>query len=267
MSRSTTPLREIAPLDEAFASHDIKRRYNRRMFGVIADRYDFFTRFFSGGRDRGWKDELMSRMNVQPGWRVLDLACGTGDLTFDAARRGARAVGLDLTTRMLELAKKKAEHALSNGHAGEPGSVSVDAAARVGWTVGDMAALPLTSASFDLVTTGYGLRNVADLPRAIGEIHRVLKPGGTFGSLDFDRPDNTVVRAIYLGYLHAMGSAVGWALHRDADTYRYISASLRRYPGSDAVAGMLRAAGFVDVQVIALLGGLMAIHIAKKPSA
>jgi len=264
MTRSAAPLREIAPLDEAFASHEIKRRYNRRMFGVIADRYDFFTRWFSGGRDRRWKNDLMSRLNVQPGWRVLDLACGTGDLTFDAADRGARAVGLDLTTRMLELARAKAAHAAANGHGG---SVRPGAAARVGWTAGDMAALPVASASFDLVTTGYGLRNVADLPRAIGEIYRALKPGGAFGSLDFDRPENRIVRAIYLEYLHAMGGAVGWALHRDPDTYRYISASLRRYPGSGAVAAMLGAAGFVDVQVITRLGGLMAIHVAKKPRA
>ena len=107
-----------------------------------------------------------------------------------------------------------------------------------------MCELPLTSASFDLVTTGYGLRNVPDLDRAIDEIARVLKPGGRLLSLDFNRPDNAVVRGVYLSYLTVVGSTLGWVLHRDPDTYRYIPASIRRYPGARGVADRLSSRGF-----------------------
>jgi demethylmenaquinone methyltransferase/2-methoxy-6-polyprenyl-1,4-benzoquinol methylase len=132
------------------------------------------------------------------------------------------------------------------------------------WLVGDMTALPLRSAAYDLVTTGYGLRNVPDLSAALAEIHRVLKPGGFMGSLDFNRPDAPWLRAVYFTYLQIVGSTLGWILHRDPDTYRYIPASIARYPGARAVGEMMRATGFTDVKVTPVFGGLMAIHVARK---
>lgn len=234
------------PLRDAFETPENKRRYVRRLFGTIADRYDFITRFLSFGRDAGWKARMVEHEGIQAGWRVLDLACGTGDLALDASRRGARVVGLDITPRMLELARGKA------GPAGPA------------WLVGDMTALPVESGAFDLVTTGYGLRNVPDLPRALAEIHRVLRPGGRLCSLDFDRPESGWIRAIYLTYLTVVGSSLGWALHRDPDTYRYIPASIRRYPGARGVVALMQQAGFRDVQHVRVLGGFMAIHTARK---
>ncbi|MEE8542276.1 MAG: class I SAM-dependent methyltransferase, partial [Gammaproteobacteria bacterium] len=130
---------------------------------------------------------------------------------------------------------------------------------------GDMLALPFRDSCFDVVTTGYGLRNVPDLAWAIHEIHRVLAPGGRFLSLDFDKPANPLIRGAYLAYLTVVGSAVGFALHGDPNTYRYIPESIRQYPGATGVARIIAAAGFTDVRVVALLGGLMAIHVAKKP--
>ena len=132
--------------------------------------------------------------------------------------------------------------------------------ARAGCERRDMAALPFPPASFDLVTTGYGLRNVPDLAVALREIQRVLKPGGTLLSLDFNRPLNPIVRAAYLAYLDLVGGALGWALHRDPDTYRYIPASIRRYPGAEAVAQLMRTIGFSRAEYHPVLGGLMAIH-------
>jgi len=216
----------------------------RRLFATIADRYDFITRFLSFGRDSAWKRQLIERSGLQPGWRVLDLACGTGDLARAAAERGARVTGLDITPRMIDLARAKSR--------------------TIGWVVGDMSALPVQSSAFDLATVGYGLRNVPDLPRALAEIHRVLRPGGQVCALDFNRPESSIVRAVYLTYLTIVGSALGWVLHRDPDTYRYIPASIQRYPGARGVIALMQEAGFSDVRHVRVLGGLMAIHIARK---
>ena len=233
-------------LEDAFSTPDSKRRYVRRLFATIADRYDLITRVLSFGRDRHWKKRLIDLAAIAPGARVLDLACGTGDIALAAADRGARVVGLDITPRMIVLARAKA----ANG--------------RTAWVVGDMTALPVVSGSVDVVTVGYGLRNVPDLSRAIAEIHRALSNTGVLCSLDFDRPEHRLVRGVYLAFLTAFGSTLGWILHRDPDTYRYIPASIRRYPGAAAVAQMLRTTGFEDVRHVRVLGGLMAIHVARK---
>jgi demethylmenaquinone methyltransferase/2-methoxy-6-polyprenyl-1,4-benzoquinol methylase len=231
-------------LDSAFASPQSKRAYVRRLFATIADRYDLITAVLSYGQDARWKARLVSLANVRPGERALDLACGTGDIAFAVAAKGARTVGLDITHRMLEIGRQK------------PGAVS--------FVTGDMASLPLAGASFDLVTTGYGLRNVPDLDAAIDEIARVLRPGGRLLSLDFNKPESMVVRSAYLAYLTVVGSVLGWILHRDADTYRYIPASIRRYPGARGVADRLLARGFVTARVVPLLFGLMTLHVAER---
>jgi demethylmenaquinone methyltransferase/2-methoxy-6-polyprenyl-1,4-benzoquinol methylase len=232
-------------LDDAFRGPEQKRLYVRRLFSTIADRYDFITAFLSYGQDRRWKARLVREARVTASDVVVDLACGTGDIALAVAALGARRiVGLDITPRMLELAARK-------------GSA-------VSWVAGDMAALPLGDASADLVTTGYGLRNVPDLDVALAEIARVLKPGGRLVSLDFNRPESPWVRGPYLAYLTMVGAALGWALHGDPDCYRYIPASIRRYPGADGVAERLRRLGFVDVRIAPLLGGLMSLHVARR---
>jgi demethylmenaquinone methyltransferase/2-methoxy-6-polyprenyl-1,4-benzoquinol methylase len=184
--------------------------------------------------------------NIPPGARVIDLACGTGDLAVLSARQGARVVGLDVTPAMLELARDK------------PGGAGVT------WIAGDICALPVQRSAFDVATTGYGLRNVPDLHRALREIHDTLGPTGTMCSLDFNRPDWFPLRAVYLAYLTIVGSALGFVLHGDPDTYRYIPESIRRYPGAAKVCDMLRDCGFRDVLHVPVLGGLMAIHVASK---
>jgi demethylmenaquinone methyltransferase/2-methoxy-6-polyprenyl-1,4-benzoquinol methylase len=232
-------------LDEAFQTPQSKRRYVRQLFATIADRYDLITRVLSYGQDARWKATLVSMAEVRAGERALDLACGTGDLAFAVATNGARAFGLDITHRMLQLAQAKST------------------AAR--FITGDMTSLPFRSASFDLVTTGYGLRNVPDLDTAIDEIARVLRPGGRLLSLDFNRPESAVIRAGYLAYLTGVGATLGWLLHRDPDTYRYIPASIRRYPGARGVADRMAARGFSRVRIVPLLFGLMTLHVAERP--
>ncbi len=231
-------------LRTAFSSPDAKRRYVRRLFTTIADRYDLITRVLSFGRDRRWKARLIALAQPAPGEAVLDLACGTGDLAFATAGRVRRVVGLDITPRMVELANAK------------PGEAE--------FLVGDMGALPFFDRTFDLVMTGYGLRNVPVLESALGEAHRVLRPGGRLVSLDFDRPRSWLVRTLYLAYLTVVGAVLGLLLHGDPETYRYIPASIRRYPGAYGVADRMRAIGFREVEVHPVLGGLMAIHRAVK---
>ena len=238
-------------LHERIATPDGKRRYVRSLFATIADRYDFITVALSYGQDRGWKRRLVGLAQPAAGRRALDLATGTGDIAFALASSGAAVTGLDITERMIELARAKA----------------ASRTGRCAFLVGDMQALPFPDQSFDIVTTGYGLRNVPDLPGALDEICRVLKPGGVALSLDFNRPGNALVRRVYLLYLTIVGGALGWVLHGDPDTYRYIPASIRRYPGAEAVGRMMSERGFTDVSVQAVLGGLMAIHRARKAAA
>jgi ubiquinone/menaquinone biosynthesis methyltransferase len=240
-------------LDSAFESPQAKRQYVRKLFATIADRYDLITAVLSYGQDARWKAKLVALADVRPGDRALDLAAGTGDIAFAVAARGAKTIGLDITHRMLQLAHLRQGY---GGQARNPNHVEL--------ITGDMTSLPFRSASFDLVTTGYGLRNVPDLDGAIDEIARVLKPGGRLLSLDFNRPENALVRSAYLSYLTVVGSSLGWILHRDPDTYRYIPASIRRYPGAHGVAARLGARGFDRVTVIPLLFGLMSLHHAVR---
>jgi demethylmenaquinone methyltransferase/2-methoxy-6-polyprenyl-1,4-benzoquinol methylase len=163
---------------------------------------------------------------------------------------GARVWGLDLAPRMLQHARRR------DGSASGPPCA---------WIEGDMTALPIASASVDVVTTGYGLRNVPDLDAALSEIARVLAPRGRFLSLDFNRPQVSAIRHLYLGYLEIVGATLGWVLHGDPDTYRYIPASIRRYPGARGVSVRLARAGFVEVRETPILLGLLTIHQALLP--
>jgi demethylmenaquinone methyltransferase/2-methoxy-6-polyprenyl-1,4-benzoquinol methylase len=243
-------------LREALETPENKHRYVAKLFSTIADRYDLITVLLSYGQDRRWKNRLVAMAEdaaPTPGASndrsrdALDLACGTGDIAFALAARGARVVGLDLTHRMIELARVKSTHD-----------------SRTSFLVGDMMALPFADASFDVVTTGYGIRNVPVIAPALAEIHRVLRPRGLLLSLDFNRPSNAIVRSVYLTYLTIVGSTLGFVLHGDPDTYRYIPESIRRYPGADGVCRIAREHGFQSCEYQRVLGGLMAIHRAVR---
>ena len=186
-------------LRDAISTPAGKAPYVRRLFDTIADRYDLITVLLSYGQDQRWKRRLIDLAGPLEGRVVLDLACGTGDLAFLAADRGAQVTGLDVTCRMVELANAKNATRL--------------ASARTRFVVGDMMALPFPDRSVDVVTTGYGLRNVPILEQSVLEIRRVLKGGGVFLSLDFNRPGNGLVRMAYHAYLTVVGSVLGLLLH------------------------------------------------------
>lgn len=232
-------------LQSAFDTPEHKRRYVRRLFATIAGRYDVATRVLSFGLDQRWKARLAKEARVCASDLAVDLACGTGDVVAHLRDHGVgRVIGLDVTSDMLVLARRRA--------------------ADVAWVQGDMTALPLATATADLLTTAYGLRNVTDLDRALAEAARVLRPGGRFVALDFNRPQSPLVRRLYLGYLNVVGGLLGRVLHGDADTYRYIPASIRRYPGAAEVASRVAAHGFSDVRIVPLLFGLMSLHVATR---
>ena len=239
-------------LIEHISSKEKKQGYVNQMFEIIAPKYDFITVFLSYGMDQAWKRKMVEMAALTGSERVLDLACGTGDITFMMGRElpQGEAVGLDITQGMLVIAEQKRREMNAEN---------------VVFNRADIMQLPYPDQTFDRVTGGYALRNVPDVPGALDEIYRVLKPGGRFFSLDFGHPPNRLYRWGYLNYLIVVGSLTGILLHGDADTYRYIPESLKRYPGQQGVADLMTKAGFVDCGYHDFMGGIMAINYGTKP--
>ena len=243
---------EKLDLKEHITSKEKKQRYVNRLFETIASRYDFFTAFMSYGMDRGWKRTLVEMLKLEGSETTLDIACGTGDITFAIARRLDRGqvTGLDITQSMLDIAERKRQ----------TGQIL-----NASFHRGDIMRMPFGDETFDCVTGGYALRNVPDVAAALVEIKRVLKPGGRFFSLDFGHPQNKLYRWAYLRYLIVVGSIVGLAMHGDADTYRYIPETLKLYPGQRGVRDMMDRVGFVQTGLREFGGGIMAINFGAKP--
>jgi demethylmenaquinone methyltransferase/2-methoxy-6-polyprenyl-1,4-benzoquinol methylase len=214
----------------------------RDLFTTIAPKYDFITRAFSFGMDRGWKRMAVMRADLPSHARVLDLACGTGDFgkLVRSQCAGAQIVAADLTEPMLRQAQI-------------PDSTCADA-----------ASLPFQSACFDAVFVGYGLRNFPRLDQTLQEVYRVLKPGGVLVSLDFFLPCNAWLRRFYLGYLYAQGAAWGILLHGHARIYTYIPDSLRNFLTAEALSTLLEKMQFTKVTTRRFLLGGIAVHWAKK---
>jgi demethylmenaquinone methyltransferase / 2-methoxy-6-polyprenyl-1,4-benzoquinol methylase len=209
----------------------------RRMFDRIAPVYDAMNRTMTAGLDRRWR-RLTAEAVVRPGDRVLDACCGTGDLAVAAARAGGVVTGLDFSDRMLERARRKAPE--------------------LEWVSGDLLALPCADASFDAATVGFGVRNVEDLGRALRELRRVLRPGGRVGILEITRPRGALApfyRLWFDGVVPLLGK-----LLPGGSAYTYLPASVRRFPGPEELAELMRAEGFADVRFRLLAGGIVAIH-------
>ena len=243
-------------LDVAMADASRKQGVVTPMFDVIAPRYDAFTRLFSFGMDAVWKRELTDAVVARSGSasRALDVACGTGDLGFALVSQlpTLHVTGVDPSSEMLALAKDRARS---------------QAEGRVTFHLGDFAALPADTASIDVLTAGYGFRNVPDLEAAVRECARVVKPGGTLGSLDFFLPTNAVWRAFFLWYLRMSGNIVGWWWHRTPAIYGYIARSIASFVTADQFTAMLERHGFRVVQTRRMLLGGTALHIAVRERA
>jgi demethylmenaquinone methyltransferase/2-methoxy-6-polyprenyl-1,4-benzoquinol methylase len=209
----------------------------RAMFDRIAPVYDAMNRTMTAGLDRRWR-RITAETVVRPGDSVLDACCGTGDLAIAGARAGGRVTGLDFSEPMLARARRKA-----------PG---------LEWIEGDLLALPFADASFDVATVGFGVRNVEDLERALGELRRVLRPGGRVAVLEITRPRG-VLAPFYRLWFDAIVPRLGKLLP-GGSAYTYLPASVRRFPGPPELAAQLTAAGFEEVRYRLFAGGIVALH-------
>jgi demethylmenaquinone methyltransferase/2-methoxy-6-polyprenyl-1,4-benzoquinol methylase len=211
----------------------------QRMFDRIAPVYDLMNRVMTMGLDQRWRRRTVKAV-VEPGDRVLDAACGTGDLAIIAAKAGGAVTGLDFSERMLERARRKAPE--------------------LKWVRGDLLALPFEDESFDSATVGFGVRNVADLAAGIEELRRVLRPGGRLAILEITQPRGPL-RIFYSLWFDRIVPLLGKILP-GGEAYTYLPASVRRFPGPDDLAAQLT--GFRDVHYRLFAGGIVALHTAVR---
>ena len=211
----------------------------RTMFDRIAPVYDVMNRVMTLGLDRRWR-RLAAMAVVQPGARVLDACCGTGDLAIAAEREGGIVTGIDFSGEMLVRARRKSS--------------------TVEWVQGDLLALPHESGSFDAATVGFGVRNVADLEAALLELRRVLRPGGRLAILEITQPRGPL-RPFFSLWFDRIIPLLGRVLP-GGKAYTYLPASVRRFPGAEALADLIGEAGFGGVEFRLFGGSIVALHTA-----
>jgi len=224
----------------------------RGVFDAVASKYDVMNDLMSGGLHRAWKDAMVARLNPQPGETFLDLAGGTGDVArrikklSDAAvaRRGGPAAHvtiIDINEEMIRAGKAKGEGGLS-------------------WLVGDAEKLPVPDRYADAYTISFGIRNVTDIPAALREARRALKPGGRFACLEFSKPTTGALEAIYDLWSFKAIPPIGKLVTGDSQPYQYLVESIRRFPDQETFKGMIGDAGFKRVDVTNFAGGIVALH-------
>ena len=236
------------------------------LFTRIAPRYDLINDLQSFGLHRHWKRRVVQLARPQPGQRALDLCCGTGDLALALARHGAQVTGLDFTESMLEVARGRASSLRNQASAAvlHASRITPHACPPPHFVCGDAQRIPFPDNSFDLVTVGYGLRNLANWETGLREMQRVAKPGGRLLVLDFGKPDNALWRGLYFSYLKLFVPCLGRLFCGNANAYAYILESLKHYPAQQGVGAKMRELALVEVRIINLLGGTMTINYAEK---
>ncbi|MDY0340101.1 MAG: bifunctional demethylmenaquinone methyltransferase/2-methoxy-6-polyprenyl-1,4-benzoquinol methylase UbiE [Coriobacteriia bacterium] len=224
----------------------------KQIFSTIAPEYDRFNKYSSMGLDRLWRKATVRLSRLKRSSEVLDLAAGTGDLTLAFAEQGgpARILCTDLVPEMLEVARAKV--------AAYEGSTKIE------FEVVDAQALPMPDASFDVVTVGFGVRNMPDRAANFREVYRVLRPGGRYVVLEFSRPLFPPFRGLYHFYLRTVIPMLGEKLTADRGSFEYLNESILAFPGQVALAGELHKAGFSEVTWRNLTFGIVAVHVAVK---
>ncbi len=223
------------------------------VFSSVAPRYDLMNDLMSFGIHRLWKRFAVLHAGVRRGHVVLDLAGGTGDIAALLARKvgdEGSVVLADVNRPMLE--------------AGRDRLIDAGFAARVRWAQASAEALPFAASSFDAVTIAFGLRNFADKSRALGEILRVLRPGGALSVLEFSRPVSPLLAGAYDRYSFSVLPRMGRLVTGDADSYRYLAESIRMHPDQRSLKTLMEASGFARVDYMNLSGGIVALHRGYK---
>ena len=219
------------------------------VFSSVARRYDVMNDAMSGGMHRLWKDRFVRRVKPRDGETILDMAGGTGDIAFRMEPSGASITVADINPQMLEVGMQRAQKRGLDG---------------LVWTEANAETLTFPDKFFDAYTIAFGIRNVTDIPKALREAHRVLRRGGRFYCLEFSTTVWPGFAEVYDAYSHKMVPKLGQLLAQDADSYRYLIESIRRFPDMPKFKGMIADAGFVQTKVEPLLGGLVAIHSGWK---
>ncbi len=224
----------------------------RDVFSRVAPKYDLMNDVMSLGIHRSWKNAMIDWLAPRPEQRLLDLAGGTGDIAFRFLKRApdARATVLDLTEAMLAAGRERSE--------------AEDFGSRLDWVAGDATQLPFATGTFDACTAAFGLRNVTRMEDALAEAFRVLRRGGRFLMLEFSRVQSPALRQLYDIYSFRVIPALGAAIANDRDSYSYLVESIRRFPDQEALAEMIRAAGFEQVDYRCLSMGVVALHSGWK---
>jgi demethylmenaquinone methyltransferase/2-methoxy-6-polyprenyl-1,4-benzoquinol methylase len=218
------------------------------LFAQVAPRYDLINDLQSFGLHRAWKRRLVRMAGIRTGERALDVCCGTGDIAFALARAGAQVNAVDFSAAMLSVAAGRRP----KGHAAPT------------FQQGDAQRLAFPDNSFDVVTVGYGLRNLASWEQGLREMHRVARSGGRLLVLDFGKPDNRAWRACYFAYLRMVVPVFGRLFCGDSATHAYILESLKHYPAQRGVAEAMTRLGCREVQIVNLMGGAMSINFGVK---
>lgn len=219
-----------------------------RMFDGVARRYDVTNTVLSFGLDKLWRRRTRLVLQPQPGTRVLDLAAGTGVSTVELAAGGASAVACDFSLGMLQAGRARA-----------------DRRDRVPFVAGDATHLPFADAAFDAAVISFGLRNVGDVPAALRELARVVRPGGRLVICEFSRPVWRPFRTVYLNYLMRALPWVARKVSSNADAYVYLAESIRAWHDQDQLAALVAANGWSDVRYRNLTGGIVALHVGRRP--
>ena len=255
------PAPSPAPSTVSFGYEDIAAsEKTARVGGVftnVAAKYDLMNDAMSGGMHRLWKDRFVRRVKPREGEQILDMAGGTGDIAFRLAESGASITVADINPAMLEVGMARAgKRGIANSHQGGFGGLV--------WTEANAEVLRFPDRFFDAYTIAFGIRNVTDIPAALKEAHRVLRRGGRFYCLEFSTTLWPGFGEIYDAYSHKLVPKLGQLLAGDADSYRYLIESIRRFPDMEKFKGMIAEAGFVQTRVEPMLGGLVAIHSGWK---
>ncbi len=230
---------------------DAKKPMVRAVFDSVAPRYDVMNDLMSLGIHRAWKRDFVAALLPSPGRTLLDLAGGTGDITFGwRAAGGGPAILSDINAAMLGVGR---DRAVARAQVGG-----------VGFLVADAEMLPLPDRSVDVVSIAFGLRNVTDKPAALREARRVLRPGGRFACLEFSRLQVAVLAPLYDAWSFQVMPRLGQAIAGDAESYRYLAESIRTFPDQAALAAMMGEAGLEQVRHRNLTGGIAAIHTGRR---